>query len=123
MLHKVLDEELEELFERRIFHHGGYLQGQHDRLNPFQHGLIALFAHHQAAMPRQTRERIGKELWCAYRHYVPPAFLLGFLGQVRPTGLPRRSIDEVIDPAFEQWIIEQRSREDDNHDARGPYPR
>ena len=123
-LSSLIDDDLEglrQLFADRIKESHGE-RAPRDSLNMFQVGLMAIFAHNPAALHRRTRERIGKELWHAFRHYVPPAFLLGFLTQVRSPGLARRSVKGVIEPGFESWIVEQRLKGEFNHDARGAYP-
>lgn len=125
----MLDQGLEELLKKRIGDRIHHLPGPRTDLNPFQLGLMALFVDYseakkagtpQAKRP-QTRERIGKELWYAYRHYVPAEFLLGFLHQVRSPGLERRSVAGEIEPGFEEWIIRRRPEDEGQYD-RGLYP-
>jgi hypothetical protein len=127
VLRPMLEAGVKELFNERINEHSRHQHGQRSGLNPFQFGLLALFADAPKAMSAAFRERMAKELWYAYRHYVPPEFLLGFLSQVRSPGLARRSADGEIEPGFEQWIIRAHSAvindEEANDDARGTYPK
>lgn len=135
MLRAMLAEDLTNIFEERIKDCKRNPRRKREGLNPFQHGLMALFAdaretknvpNPKAISPRD-RERIGKELWYAYRHYVPQEFLAGFLKQVRSPDLARRSVEGEIEAGFEEWIINSYAAEmnDDTSgfDARGTYPK
>lgn len=113
----VLD--IDELFKARSRSHGRYARGEKGRPNIFQVGLMAIFAEDRRALNARDRERFGKQLRCAYQHYVPPDFLIGFLWQIG--GDQGSQGTRTIRKDFYEWIIEQRLMDD--QDERGPYPR
>ena len=100
--------------------HGRYAaRGRPEDLNPFQIGLMAIFARWPKSISPQTRERLGKRLWHAARHYVPLEFLTGFIKQLDSVGFERRAAANDIEPGFEAWILREQSRDESDFD-RGP---
>lgn len=95
------------IFERRCSDHGRAPTAKSAHTNLFQKGLSALFAHDWNAITPRDRERIGKRLWHAFRHFVPPEFLAGFLAQIPSEGLLKRAAANEIEPGFESWVIEK----------------
>lgn len=67
---------------------------------------------------------IARELWCAYRHYVPPEFLIGFLNQSYSSGIRLCMSEAYLFPEMYDWIVARRSRDLKNYvdDCRGEYP-
>lgn len=118
-----------DVFEDRIRAHGRYARGARGRPNIFQTGLMAIFADDRLALNARDRERFGKQLWTAYRHYVPAEFLIGFLSQrdgskpVKSRGKGKSQDPEKLQRDFHEWIIERRSTDDRDDLFRGPYPR
>ncbi len=52
--------------------------------NKFYWGLLLIFPDHDVALlDRHARRRIANELLYAFKREIPPAFLLGFLYQIR----------------------------------------
>ena len=128
VLKHVLDEDLEELIKERIKIHKRHRRGRVSPANPFQTGLMALFAHDKVldeyACRPQDRERVGKRLWHAYRHFVPQPFVLGFIRQLDGDALLERAARNEIEPGFHDWIVERLVRGDVYGDSvRGAYPR
>lgn len=115
LLVQMLNLDLAGLFDERIRQHGRYSKGSRGNPNCFQTGLMALFADDAECLGARDRERMGKRMWRAYRHYVPPVFLLGFLEQ-------QRSGASELEPGFAAWIAERRWCERDDSGARGTYP-
>ncbi|QYE35246.1 hypothetical protein KZX46_04390 [Polymorphobacter sp. PAMC 29334] len=113
--------EAEDAFEARIEQYQRKLRGPRSSGTIFQTALMAITAHQGDAISAGLRERVGKRLWHAYRHYVPPVFLNGFFKQIGSKDLPRRATDEEIEPGFDEWIAEQLAQET-NFDSRGTYP-
>lgn len=111
-----------DVFDSRIKQHGRYPRGPRGAPNPFQTGLMALFANDPSALDARDRERIGKLLWYAFRHYVPVEFLIGFLVQREVKGQTTRFTGWELDPEFTDWIVERRLLERDDAD-RGVYPK
>ena len=101
--------------------------------NLFQKGLRALFAHDKDAVTARDRERIGERLWHAYRHFVPPTFLAGFLRQIPSAELLQRAASKEIEPGFKERVVEKLFRalgdgnlpepDIDPLERRGRYPR
>ena len=108
------------MFEERISRLGRDPRGS-IHVNPFQRGLLAAFAHEPGLMDEGDREYFGKRLWYAFRHYVPPCFLMGFLHEVWSNDAERRASSGFIEPQFEQWIWRERAG-DPYPDLRGAYP-
>ena len=108
------------LFEERINGYDRDPKGS-THVNPFQRGLLAVFADEPGLMDDGDRAYYGKRLWYAYRHYVPPCFLKGFLHQVWERGAEHRVDKDHIVPEFEQWIWFERA-EDPCPETRGNYP-
>ncbi len=108
------------LFENRI---RGFERDRGERgrdVNPFQRGLLALFAHDKGGLRERDREWIGKRLWYAFRHYVPSEFVTGFLHEVWHADPWRPAID-ALEPGLEEWICIQRAH-DETPELRGRYP-
>jgi hypothetical protein len=111
--------ELDDVFEQRIRQYRRYPRGERGRPNRFQMGLLALFAEDAKALSSSDRQRIGKLLDVAYRHYVRPEFLIGFLAQYEGS-----SRDELLPGTdllrdFGAWIAECRAEpgaDDDRYD-------
>lgn len=120
VLAEILCLELEEVFEHRIKKHRRYPRGQRGDPNPFQLGLMALFAEQPDILNSRDRERLGKQLWQAHRHYVPPTFLLGFLSQLEGKAPGPKLVGSDLLRDFKDWIIERRAI--DAGGERGDYP-
>ena len=122
LLSRVCSERLGALIEKRIASYGRSRQGNTTLATLFRRGLLAIFAHDRSssAPTDQQRASSGKRLWHAYRHYVPPEFLIGFLEQTSASLDKSRSCDWII-PAFVSWVIQQRAQ-DVSPETRGPYP-
>jgi hypothetical protein len=121
-----------EQFEQRSSRYGRDRAGKGASTNLFQRGLMALFAHDPNAITPRDRERIGKRLWHAYRHFVPPEFLAGFLCQIRSAGLLKRAAANEIELGFEDWVAEKLFRaraaeppvvDPEPLERRGTYPK
>ncbi|MCA1653108.1 MAG: hypothetical protein ABR588_04060 [Sphingomicrobium sp.] len=91
-------------------------------VNPFQRGLLAIYAHEKGLMDERDRSYFGKRLWYAYRHYVPTCFLKGFLHQVWSDGAEQRADVGFIEPEFAEWVIFERCN-DEHPELRGRYPK
>jgi hypothetical protein len=91
----------------------------------FQAGLMAIFSHlpdqkepkrpRDGNFPKTPRRRVapyssaqrqtlGREMWHAYRHYVPPPFLRGFIKQAQTIGTRRGWRNSAAEPGFEEWV-------------------
>lgn len=108
-------------FEDRIRRYKRYSRGIRGNTNIFQIGMMAIAAHDRDVISPRDRERVGKRLWHAYRHYVPPAFLTGFFKQLDSHNLLGRAAENQIEPGFDEWIAQQLSGRDQSHE-RGIYP-
>lgn len=116
---EMLNNELDDVFEICIEENGRHRRGRIGSPNRFQVGLMALFADEPNAVNTRDRERIGKKLWRAYRHYVPPELLTGFLMQPKGELLPGHDLSRD----FMDWIIDRRSEESAaKNESRGEYP-
>ena len=75
-------------------------------------------------MSFRQREILGKQLWHAFRHFVPPQFLNGFIAEYGPAANRRRLSDpDYIEPGFRDWIIARLCENSDNIELRdGQYP-
>jgi hypothetical protein len=76
----------------------------------FDEGLVALFASTPNFLSSTNRERMADPMWYAFRHYIPPALLIGFNHQY-PGHRDRDRKGrwrQAIEPALESWIIQQR---------------
>lgn len=120
VLTEMLRLELDDVFETRIKKHRRYPRGQRGHPNRFQLGLMALFAEQPNILNPRDRERLGKQLWQAHRHYVPPAFLLGFLSQLQGKDAGENLVGSDLLRDFKDWIIERRTIDADGE--RGDYP-
>lgn len=108
------------MFDERISRLGRDPKGS-VHVNPFQRGLLAAFAHEPGLMDEREREYFGKRLWYAFRHYVPPCFLMGFLHEVWSSDAERKVSSGFIELHFEQWIWRERAG-DPHPELRGAYP-
>jgi hypothetical protein len=120
VLTEMLRLEQDDVFETRIKEHRRYPRGQRGNPNPFQLGLMALFAEQPDLLNRRDRERLGKQFWHAHRHYVPPEFLLGFLSQLERGQAGEKLAGSDLQRDLKDWIIERRSVDSDGD--RGDYP-
>lgn len=111
-----------ELLVAHCERHGRYAaRGVPEGLNPFQIGLMAIFARTPQGISPQTRERLGKRLWHAARHYVPLEFVAGFIKQLDSKDLEKRVAHNEIEEGFEEWIFENINKDESILD-RGNYP-
>lgn len=121
------------LFNRRIRKYSRHAASEKNKINIFQTGIIAIFAHDKKIMGPRDRERFGKELMYAFRHYIPVEFLDGFIRQCSSSNLSiaRRLKNSDLEKQFENWIVGERSREEDQSEFeglsleewRGSYPK
>jgi hypothetical protein len=109
-----------QLFESRIARFGRGKKGA-AQVNPFQRGLLAIYAHEKGLMDEGDRSYFGRRLWYAHRHYVPTCFLRGFLHQVWSEGAEQKSDLGFVEPEFTEWVIVERSK-DRHPKLRGIYP-
>lgn len=86
----------------------------------FSVSLLAIFADDPADFTEADRHKISRQLWYAYRHYVPWQFLNGFLSQL-PKFESQKALSK-IEPGFEDWIIMRRSVDYTTRTLRGRYP-
>lgn len=119
----LLDHDLEFLIDGRLRGFDRYSRGNEEKANPFQRGLVAIFAHEKPhhSPTAQLRSRVSKRLMYAHRHYVPHEFLRGFLHQVGDGGLKEKLKSGAVEPGFEEWVVEKRLT-DSRPDSRGRYP-
>jgi len=110
-----------DLLEDRIERCGRYSRGRRGDINVFQTGIMAIFAHAPKALGPRDRERFGKQLWHAFRHYVPSPFINGFIAQYEKSTSHGR-IGRDLDSAFRDWIVSERLN-DPCPDFRGGYPK
>lgn len=126
----------ENLFELRLRQYSRYSRRQFQHLNPFQRGLLAIFAHDtgrdktrpkvlddkpKEMLSAKNRHTFGHQMWQAFRHYVPPEFFNGFVwetsgGVANPIG----NHDGWIYQSYQDWVI--RHRAVDRNIVRGRYP-
>lgn len=124
------------IFELRLRQYARYSRRRFDGLNPFQRGLLAIFAHDTARdnsrskvsddkpkelLSAKNRHIFGQQMWQAFRHYVPPEFLNGFVWETggsvaRPFGRH----DGFIMEDYEEWVIREFLNDESN--VRGRYP-
>lgn len=109
------------LLEERISRLGRAQRGT-TQVNPFQRGLLAIYAHKPDLMDEGDRSYFGKRLWYAYRHYVPTCFLRGFLHQVWSVRAEQKVDAGDIEPEFAVWVRLQRVA-DERPRLRGKYPK
>lgn len=123
-------------------------RGKPAPVNPFQRGLYAVFAvakpqrnrrpvkpaqlgssgsTDKLPLPRRgltpaVRERLGKQMWQAYRHFVPPALINGFVLQIGVETI-RAMAPTDIAPGFEGWIAKglAAAKSSGDTDHRGRY--
>ena len=74
-------------------------------------------------LTNSQRELLGKQLWHAFRHVVPPPFLTAFLTEY---GSARRRGDftkhSSVEPGFSDWIIDRHCENSDSSELRdGEY--
>lgn len=82
--------------------------------------LLAIFAEDSANFTESDRYRISRQLWYAYRHYVPWQFLNGFLSQLH--NFENQKMLSRIERGFEDWIVQRRSVDYGSVEYRGNYP-
>jgi hypothetical protein len=111
------------VIENRIASAGSYPKGRQKSVNLFQEGLLAIFGSTSDAPDANVRRTVGKQLWHAYRHFVPPEFLEGFLLQIGTRRIGAQSDANAIETGFEKWISDCLKDEDWPAGLRPPYPR
>ncbi|WP_137754508.1 hypothetical protein [Sphingopyxis sp. L1A2A] len=109
-----------ELLFDRIKRHRPSQRGRDGNPNIFQSGLKAIFAHRPVNLNPRDQERFGEQLMFAFKHFVPPPFLEGFLHQTHA----HRKASEEIAPLFVDWIDEgwDRMTEDEDDFSREFLP-
>ena len=125
----------ENLFELRLRQYSRYSRRHFHDLNPFQRGLLAIFAHDagrdntrpkirddkpKELLGAKNRHVFGHQMWQAFRHYVPPEFFNGFIWETGGrVARPRGRHDGYIKYDYQNWVI--RNRADDLLNVRGRY--
>jgi hypothetical protein len=91
--------------------------------NLFAFSLSSMFAEDAANFTPTHRTRLSRELWYAYRHYVPWPFVHGFIGSTRNCESETRL--HLLEPQLTDWIITHRALDVDptSMSAKGHYPR
>jgi len=109
------------LFDERIKGFDRGRRGPGLATNPFQRGLLSLFAHDKnRLMGSELRRRFAQRLWYAFRHYVPAPFVTGFLADVWESGGATRATNGDVEPELLEWVILERARDEAPH-LRGEY--
>lgn len=93
------------LFAERIALYGHDILPRRGARNPFQLGLIAIFAHRLHLLTHQERELLGKQLWYACRHFIPPHLLVPFITSVGTSKIRAKADSNEIESAYTAWII------------------
>lgn len=108
--------------EDTLMAYGRYRKRRNEDLNPFQRGMMALFANPDDAklITASQRQRTGKAIWYAARHYIPAPLLTGFLTQVGVRRLMEVD-EEDLEFGFDEWIAQCRARNPGDDAARGRY--
>lgn len=75
--------------------------------NPFQIVLSAVFCGKGPKPSTSTFERIWKQLWHAFRHFVPTPFLEGFLLQSRTKDICSRALQPDLEAGYDDWVTVQ----------------
>jgi hypothetical protein len=114
-----LDYNLQHLLYRRSLAAGRYQRGHDQSPNPFQLGLMAIFAEDEYST-KGDRNELGKLLWYAYRHYVPLCFINGFASQVG--AISKDNSENYLEPEFSDWIVERRLLDLWSGRGRANYP-
>jgi hypothetical protein len=103
---KVIDHGFQALFEQRLSSFERGTRGLEVSSNPFQRGLLAMFAHDKnRLLDEDTRQYLAPRLSYAYRNFVPAEFVNGFLKDVWGTGGGRRFKDNDIEPDLLEWVV------------------
>lgn len=93
--------------------------------NPFQIVLSAVFHGQGPKISSSTFERVWKQLWHAFRHFVPPPFLEGFLLQCRAKDICIRAMEPEIELGCREWVTCQLgiylSRDGDGYEFEYPW--
>lgn len=97
--------------ERKIAH----------RSEVFHVGLDAIFERQRDGLTANQRARLVREMWFAFRHYIPEFMFVGFIhqcgGSVR---IAQLGVDHIL-PDFREWVIERRTNDGLLQRARGSY--
>lgn len=116
------------VLDRRIGNHGRHSRGTPKNLSIFQIGLMALFAHREARsiLDVRERDRMSRQMWYAFRHYIPPALINGFNCQFPENSRASKSEQPELEPSMISWVVEQRSiwfdMPGELEELRGKYP-
>ena len=127
LISSVLELEYNQIFLDRLERHHRYPRSDPATLGPFQLGLNAVFANDGPAdqcLAPDIRYRISRELFYAYRHFIPHELINGFLVQVGGvlSSLERKD-GESIEPQFREWVIFHLLNTSLSHEGRGTYPK
>ncbi len=94
------------VFSQRISKYRSAIRGSKGNPNIFQTGIFSILCAGDNYLDAKKRYLFGRQLWYAYRHYIPHFLLDGFVTQ---TGKNiSGDIDRQIEPGFEEWIIDRR---------------
>lgn len=117
---RMAEQGFEKIFVQRIENFGGRaIEIRKDRI--FQLGMRAIFADEKGILSVEKIDYYGPRLWYAFRHYVPPEFLIGLLHTLSADDLSSRLSADEVDPELESWIVLERA-EDLRPEIRGHYP-
>ena len=112
------DQGLMPLFSKRLSNYSRFTNND----EVFSYGLSAIFAEDAANFTGMDRLRYGRQLYYAFRHYVPWEFVYGFLLTLED--FENKKNLTTIEDGFEEWIVRMRSlAQTDTYMARGRYPK
>lgn len=133
----IREDRLDELTDRIDRHERGR-RGVKGDPNPFQTGLLAIFAHSRKIQrpskkaPGETelveligthdRQRFGKQLFYAYRHFIPADRLARFIAFSYTHRKHSKLPNNFIDPLFNAHVAHHLADAEVDIEDRGPYP-
>jgi hypothetical protein len=75
----------------------------------FHDGIVAVLAKNPQVITPTERARMAQPMWHAFRHYIPPALLLGFNHQYPAHRRQNASELGQIHHMLTGWVVEQRT--------------
>ena len=94
-----------DVLERRANLRRKVARGRIGDPNPFQIGLSAIFAAEPELLSASSKERMGKEMWFAYRHFIQPKDLRKFLSEISLASIPHFLKQQYVFPRMRRTVI------------------
>ena len=121
LISQILDEDEAAIYESRLASLNN--RGRPPQTpNAFREALRVIFADGRIQLSAKDRGHKAERMLYAYRHWVPPEFLTGFLAEYGPRASGTPAERTAIVPKLRRWVVDRLADPEASIDHRLSYP-